>query len=120
RDYIAKQAAPASLIALEDPAGASAALYAPPGAQPSFEDRSQVMLAGTAIVDPSGRLRLLVMADSTRFDPTLAAIRGQLAGWMGEAPAAGATAAAGPAADEPTLKPEQAVALSVDPGAPLL
>lgn len=82
-----------SLIALRDATGEVAKLYAPPRAQPSFDDRAQVMLDSTLIVDPRGKIRLFLMPDSKHFDPTFKAVRAELDRLLLETP-------------PPTLTPE--------------
>jgi peroxiredoxin len=69
---------PASVVVLSDEQGDAARRYAPPHAQPSFQDRAQVPLDATVIVDPEGTLRLFLFPDSKHFDPTFAAVRGEL------------------------------------------
>jgi peroxiredoxin len=75
--YAAKHVAPA-IVALRDATGASVARFAPPGAQPSFEDRAQAVLDATLIVDPAGTIRLFLLPDSAHFDPTFRAVRAEL------------------------------------------
>jgi peroxiredoxin len=75
--YAAKHVAPAMTL-LRDPTGASVARFAPPGAQPSFEDRAQAVLDATLIVDPAGTIRLFLLPDSAHFDPTFRAVRAEL------------------------------------------
>jgi peroxiredoxin len=75
--YAAKHVDPA-IIALYDATGASAARFAPPGAQPSFDDRAQAVLDATLIVDPAGAIRLFLLPDSAHFDPTFRAVRAEL------------------------------------------
>jgi peroxiredoxin len=75
--YAAKHVDPA-VIALYDATGASAARFAPPRAQPSFEDRAQAVLDATLIVDPAGAIRLFLLPDSAHFDPTFRAVRAEL------------------------------------------
>jgi peroxiredoxin len=67
-----------SVIALHDIAGDASKRFAPPRAQPSFEDRAQVVLDSTLILDAKGTIRLFVMPDSAHFDPTFAAVRREL------------------------------------------
>lgn len=104
----------ARVIALWDGDGAVAARYAPPGALPSFDDRSQVVLDGTLVIDPQGRIRLFLLANSRHFDPTFAAVRRELDALLGNAEAVPHRTA--PAAEEPaTLAPEAVVAIGVAP-----
>ena len=77
RAYAAKHVDPA-IIALYDVTGASAARFAPPGAQPSFDDRAQAVLDATLIVDPAGAIRLFLLPDSAHFDPTFRAVSAEL------------------------------------------
>jgi peroxiredoxin len=67
-----------SVVVLNDVDGAVSRTYAPPRAQPSFKDRSQVVLDSTVIVDPEGKIRLFLFPDSKHFDPTFRAVRGEL------------------------------------------
>jgi peroxiredoxin len=67
-----------AVTSLRDADGAMARRFAPPHAQPSFEDRAQVMLAGTLLIDPNGVIRLFALPDSKHFDPTFAAERAEL------------------------------------------
>jgi peroxiredoxin len=76
-DYAAGHVAP-SVVALHDTSGAAAARFAPPRAQPSFEDRAQAVLDATLILDPSGTIRLFLLPDSAHFDPTFRAVRAEL------------------------------------------
>jgi peroxiredoxin len=79
RDY-ATDRLPASVVALSDVTGRTAARFAPPGAQPSFEDRAQAVLDATLIVDPEGVIRLFLLPDSAHFDPTFGAVRREIEG----------------------------------------
>jgi len=74
RDYAAGHV-PAAMLALHDASGAAAARFAPPRAQPSFDDRAQAVLDATLLVDPQGTIRLFLLPDSAHFDPTFAAVR---------------------------------------------
>jgi len=67
-----------SVVGVRDEDGSAALRYAPPRAQPSFADRSQVALDATLIVDPEGIIRLFLLPDSAHFDPTFVAVRGEL------------------------------------------
>ncbi len=66
------------VVALRDATGDVAKRFAPPRAQPSFEDRAQVLLDATLIVDPAGKIRLFLFPDSKHFDPSFAAVRAEL------------------------------------------
>jgi thiol-disulfide isomerase/thioredoxin len=77
RDYAAARVAD-SVVPLYDADGAAAVRFAPPRAQPSFQDRTQVMFDTTLIVDPAGRIRLFLFPDSAHFDPTFRAVREEL------------------------------------------
>jgi peroxiredoxin len=101
--YAASRVAP-SIVVLDDADGAVSRRYAPPHAQPSFEDRSQVMLDATVVVDPEGTIRLFLFPDSKHFDPTFRAVRGELDRWL--AAPASRTQGAGV-----TLAPEQVVTI---------
>lgn len=68
----------ASVAPLFDADGTTAVRFAPPGAQPSFTDRSQVAFDSTLILDPGGRIRLFLMPDTAHFDPTFRAVRAEL------------------------------------------
>ncbi|MGO8999815.1 MAG: redoxin domain-containing protein [Polyangiaceae bacterium] len=67
-----------SVVALRDGTGEVARRFAPPRAQPSFQDRAQVMLDSTLILDPAGEIRLFLFPDTKHFDPTFAAVRDEL------------------------------------------
>ena len=75
--YAAKHVAP-SVVALHDATGARTAHFAPPRAQPSFDDRAQAVLDGTMIIDPRGKIRLFLLPDSAHFDPTFRGVRAEL------------------------------------------
>ncbi|HLK35295.1 MAG TPA: redoxin domain-containing protein [Polyangiaceae bacterium] len=77
RAYASQRVAP-SVVALHDPTGAAAARFAPPGAQPSFDDRAQAVLDATLLVDETGVIRLFLLPDSAHFDPTFGAVRAEL------------------------------------------
>jgi thiol-disulfide isomerase/thioredoxin len=68
--YVKQNVSPL-IVALHDATGQAVSRYAPEKALAAFTDRAEVMLAGTAIVDPAGRLRLLTITDSKHFDPAL-------------------------------------------------
>jgi peroxiredoxin len=74
------------VLALHDVDGKTATLYAPPRAQPSFVDRSQVVLDSTLLVDPRGTIRLFLLPDTAHFDPTFRAVRAELDRMLAEAP----------------------------------
>lgn len=76
-EYASKHVAP-SVLALHDASGAGAASFAPPRAQPSFDDRAQAVLDATIVVDPAGVIRLFLLPDSAHFDPTFGAVRAEL------------------------------------------
>lgn len=75
--YAAEHVAP-EVLALHDPTGSAAARFAPPRAQPSFEDRAQAVLDATLILDPQGKIQLFLLPDSAHFDPTFAGVRREL------------------------------------------
>ena len=75
--YATKHVA-SEVLALHDATGSAAARFAPPHAQPSFEDRAQAVLDATLILDPQGRIRLFLLPDSAHFDPTFGGVRGEL------------------------------------------
>jgi peroxiredoxin len=101
-----------SVVVLDDVDGAVARKYAPPRAQPSFEDRAQVVLDSTVIVDPQGTVRLFLFPDSKHFDPTFHAVRGELDRLI----AGGQASASSPAAEElpGQRKAESVVAIEVN------
>jgi len=74
----AEKHVPKSVIAVRDADGKAALAYAPPRAQPSFADRSQVVLDSTLVIDPEGVIRLFLLPDSAHFDPTFKAVRREL------------------------------------------
>jgi peroxiredoxin len=76
-EYAGKHLAP-SVLALQDATGAGAAPFAPPRAQPSFDDRAQAVLDATLVIDPAGVIRLFLLPDSAHFDPTFRAVRSEL------------------------------------------
>lgn len=96
----AKEHVSPAIIALRDLAGDAAKRYAPPHAQPSFEDRAQVVLDATLILDDAGRIRLFLLPDSAHFDPTFQAVRAELDRVL---PVAGAA--------PPLLAPEKVVSM---------
>src|SRR5207248_64165 len=67
-----------AVISLWDGTGEASRPFAPPHAQPSFEDRAQVMLASTLLIDRAGLIRLFVLPDSKHFDPSFRAERAEL------------------------------------------
>ncbi len=77
RANASKHVAP-SVLALHDVGGAGAARFAPPRAQPSFEDRAQAVLDATLVIDPAGVIRLFLLPDSAHFDPTFGAVQAEL------------------------------------------
>jgi peroxiredoxin Q/BCP len=79
--YAAAHVGP-SVIDLHDATGAMAARYAPPRMQPSFQDRSEVVLDSSLLIDRKGTIRLFVMPDSAHFDPTFKAVRASLDGLL--------------------------------------
>ena len=108
----------ARVIALWDGDGAAAARFAPPGALPSFDDRSQVVLDGTLVIDPQGRIRLFLLANSKRFDPSFVAVRRELDALLG-APAPVESTATHAVEAPAALAPEAVVAISAAPVAPV-
>jgi peroxiredoxin len=101
REYTEKRV-PASVLALSDDRGEVAKTYAPPRAQPSFDDRAQVMLDSTLVIDPEGKIRLFLFPDSKHFDPTFAAVRGELDRML-----------ASGSKEPPPIAPENVVAVEV-------
>ena len=69
---------PKNVIAVRDGDGKAALAYAPPHAQMSFADRSQVVLDSTLVIDPEGVIRLFLLPDSAHFDPTFKAVHREL------------------------------------------
>ncbi|HWZ88335.1 MAG TPA: redoxin domain-containing protein [Polyangiaceae bacterium] len=61
-----------------DASGKVAATFAPPHAQPAFNDRAQAVLDATLIIDPHGKIRLFLLPDTAHFDPTFQAVRAEL------------------------------------------
>jgi peroxiredoxin len=80
----AKQHVAPEVIALFDATGDAARRFAPPHAQPGFEDRAQAIFDSTLILDPQGRIRLFLLPDSRHFDPTFAAVRRELDGMLAQ------------------------------------
>ncbi len=85
-EYTGGHVAP-SVLALDDADGAVAKRFAPPRAQPSFANRSQVVLDSTLVVDPQGVIRLFLFPDSKHFNPTFHAVRAELDRLLADAPA---------------------------------
>jgi peroxiredoxin len=67
-----------SVVVLDDVEGAVSKTYAPPRAQLSFEDRSQVPLGATVVIDPEQKIRLFLFPDSKHFDPSFRPVRAEL------------------------------------------
>jgi peroxiredoxin len=80
----AKDNVDAAVTALWDETGDTARKFAPPRAQPSFDDRAQVMFDSTLVIDPAGTIRLFLLPDSAHFDPTFKAVRRELDAMMAE------------------------------------
>ena len=102
--YAANHVSP-MVTALRDASGEVARKYAPPRAQPSFKDRSGVVLDATIIVDPQGKIRLFLLPDSAHYDPTFRAVRRELDGFLA-------------AASAPLLSPDEVVTATAAVGAP--
>jgi hypothetical protein len=98
-----------SITALMDVTGATAARWAPPGAQPSFTDRAQVMFDTTLVIDDQGVIRLFLIPDSAHFDPTFRAVREEIERLL--------TAAGRP--EPPTIAAEQVVSVEAFPPGPV-
>jgi peroxiredoxin len=77
KEYAASHVA-RSIVVLGDTDGAASRKFAPPRAQPSFDDRAQVVLDSTLILDPQGIVRLFLFPDSKHFDPTFRGVRSEL------------------------------------------
>ena len=103
-DSYAAQHVAESVTPLYDADGAAALRFVPPRAQPSFEDRTQVMFDSTLIVDPAGRIRLFLFPDTAHFDPTFRAVREELDRLLTESGQK----------QPPILSPERVVSISVD------
>jgi hypothetical protein len=84
-EYAKAHVAP-EVIALYDQSGDQARHFAPPGAQPSFEDRAQAVFDSTLLIDPRGRIRLFLLPNSEQFDPKFAAVRRELDRMLAEGP----------------------------------
>lgn len=76
--YLAGRLPAGKLVPLVDVDGEVARRYAPPHFADAFKERAHVVLAATLVVDPAGRIRLFLLADSKRFDPTFRAVRERL------------------------------------------
>jgi peroxiredoxin len=96
-----------SVVVLDDVEGVASKSYAPPRAQPSFEDRSQVPLGATVVIDPDQKIRLFLFPDSKHFDPSFGPVRAELDRLL----ARGAPAA------QPPSEPRTGVDLSGEPTA---
>jgi peroxiredoxin len=101
--YATKHVAP-DVLALSDATGSAAARFAPPHAQPSFEDRAQAVLDATLILDPQGTIRLFLLPDSAHFDPTFGGVRRELDRLVPEPVVAVSAASTGPAEVAVTLR----------------
>lgn len=78
RAHVAK-----SVILVRDATGDVSRCYAPPKAQPAFENRAEVMLAATVVVDKTGKIgafELISTNPGGGFDPNLTPIRRNLDG----------------------------------------
>jgi peroxiredoxin len=112
RSYASQHVAP-PMIALHDASGTVASRFAPPRAQPSFDDRAQAVLDATLIIDPHGTIRLFLLPDSAHFDPTFRAVRAELEGLV---PQAVVAVRAAPQAIAAGTSADVAVILEVAPG----
>ncbi len=102
--YARERVAP-ELVALQDLTGSAAVRFAPPRAQPSFVDRSQVLFDATLVIDPGGIIRLFLLPDTAHFDPKFGGVRRELDRWVG---------AKAEAPEGDVLPPEKVVSLSGD------
>jgi peroxiredoxin len=102
-----------AMLALRDSTGDSVARFAPPRAQPSFDDRAQAVLDSTLIVDPAGKIRLFLLPDSAHFDPSFRAVRAALDGLV---PQSVVALSAAPCAAKAGGHAEVVVSLTVAPG----
>lgn len=73
-----------SVVAVEDTTGDTAKRYAPPRAQPAFQDRAQVAFDSTLIIDPAGQIRLFLLPDTAHFDPAFGGVRAELDRMVGD------------------------------------
>jgi peroxiredoxin len=69
RKYLARAKMPFPVT--RDLTGDVAASYAPSGAQPSFKDRTSVLVTSNLVIDPEGRIRFFTLADTVHFDARL-------------------------------------------------
>ncbi len=106
RSYAAAHVTP-NVIALWDGSGNGARNFAPPGAQPSFEDRAQAVFDSSLIIDPSGTIRLFLLPNTKQFDPTFQALRGELDRMLSATPVAAAKAQPQASREPASLTPEQ-------------
>lgn len=67
-----------SVLSGRDGAGSVARTFAPPHAQPAFDDRAQAVLDATLIIDPRGNIQLFLLPDTAHFDPTFRALQTEL------------------------------------------
>ena len=74
----AKSHVAGSVLSGRDATGKIAASFAPPRAQPAFDDRAQAVLDATLIIDPRGEIQLFLLPDTAHFDPTFQAVRAEL------------------------------------------
>jgi peroxiredoxin len=112
----AKARVPANVTALYDATGETALRFVPPGAQPSFTDRAQVMFDTTLIVDPEGIIRLFLLPDSAHFDPTFKGVRGELTRLLGVKAAPLQVSTAAPPPMTPGSDADLVVHVAVAPG----
>jgi peroxiredoxin Q/BCP len=111
----AEQRVPASVIPLYDASGETADRYAPPGAQPSFSDRTQVMFDTTLVVDPDGVIRLFLLPDSAHFDPTFRGVRSELDRLVGTVEPPLSVSVTPPAALQPGVEATLVVHVAIRP-----
>lgn len=115
RTYLEGRLPAGKLWALSDVDGGVARRYAPPRVAGAFEERAHVVLASTLVIDPDGIVRLFLLADSERFDPTFAAVRERLDELLAER-SAGATPV-DERQDDEVRSPAEVVTIAVsDPG----
>jgi peroxiredoxin len=73
RSYLAR--VPMHIPVLRDEDGAVARRFAPPGAQPQFEDRTQAVVTSNLVLDAEGRIRFFTVLDTVHFDAKLEHVR---------------------------------------------
>jgi peroxiredoxin len=67
--YLARVSMPFPVV--RDRTGEVTLSFTPPGAQPTFKDRSLVLVTSNLVLDPEGKIRFFTLADTVHFDARL-------------------------------------------------